>query len=63
MGNLPWIAGALVAGGIFHILCVFGIPALAEHDAWSRLSVALKPNTLAIADGKTVAAAAVLLSG
>ncbi|MFZ1108689.1 MAG: hypothetical protein WAN43_10150 [Rhodomicrobium sp.] len=55
MGNLPWIAGALVAGGILHILCVFGIPALAEHDAWSRLSASLKPNTLAIADGKTVA--------
>jgi uncharacterized membrane protein len=54
MGNLPWILGGLVAGGIIHLLCVFGIPVLAEHDAWSRLSASLKPNTLVIADGKTL---------
>jgi uncharacterized membrane protein len=54
MGNLPWIVAGLVAGGVIHILCVFGIPVLAEHDAWSRLSAALKPNTLAIADGNAV---------
>ncbi len=55
MGSLPWIIGGVVAGGIIHILCVLGIPVLAEHDAWARLSAALKPNTLAIADGKAVA--------
>ncbi len=55
MGNLPWVLGGVVAGGIIHILCVFGIPVLAEHDAWSRLSAALKPNTLTIADGKALA--------
>jgi uncharacterized membrane protein len=55
MGNLPWIVAGLVAGGVIHILCVFGIPVLAEHDAWTRLAATLKPNTLAIADGKAVA--------
>jgi uncharacterized membrane protein len=54
MGNLPLILAGLVAGGVIHILCVFGIPVLAEYDAWSRLSAVLKPNTLVIADGKTV---------
>ena len=34
--------------------CVFAIPVLAERDAWGRLSAVMKPNTLAIADGKTV---------
>jgi uncharacterized membrane protein len=57
MGNLSWaaLAGA-VAGGVIHILCVFGIPVLAEHNAWSRVAAALKPNTLTIADGKALAA-------
>jgi uncharacterized membrane protein len=55
MGSLPWIIGGFVTGGIIHILCVFGIPLLAEHDAWSRLSASMKPNTLVVADGKTVA--------
>ena len=52
MGIIPWVMGGIVAGGIIHILCVLGIPRLAEHDAWSRLSSAIKPNTLVIADGK-----------
>ena len=52
MGNLPWAAGGLVAAGVIHILCVFGIPLLAERDAWSRLSAAIKPNVLAVADGR-----------
>jgi uncharacterized membrane protein len=57
MGSLSWAAlGGAVAGGVIHILCVFGIPVLAEHDAWSRLSAALKPNTLTVADGKALAA-------
>jgi uncharacterized membrane protein len=55
MGSLPWILAGIVAGGIIHILCVLGIPVLAEHDAWARLSATLKPNTLAIADGKAAA--------
>ena len=54
MGSYPWVIGGFVAGGIIHILCVLGIPALAERDAWSRLS-ALKPNTLVVADGKSAA--------
>ncbi len=54
MGIYPWIIGGFVAGGIIHILCVLGIPALADRDAWSRLS-ALKPNTLVVADGKSAA--------
>jgi uncharacterized membrane protein len=52
MGSIPWIVGGVVAGGIIHILCVLGIPWLAERDAWSRLSATMKPNTLVIADGK-----------
>lgn len=52
MGLFPWIIGGVIAGGIIHLLAVLGIPALAERDAWSRLSQVLKPNTLAIADGK-----------
>ena len=52
MGGAPWVIGGLVAGGIIHILCVLGIPALAERDAWSRLSAAMKPNTLVVSDGK-----------
>jgi len=52
MGSLPWAAGGLAAAGIIHILCVFSIPLLAGRDAWSRLSAAIKPNVLAIADGK-----------
>ncbi len=52
MRSIPWIAGGIVAGGIIHILCVLGTPWLAERDAWSRLSVIMKPNTLVIADGK-----------
>ncbi len=54
MGSYPWVIGGFVAGGIIHILCVLGIPALAERDAWSRLS-ALKPNTLVVVDGKSAA--------
>ncbi len=52
MGSTPWVIGGLVAGGIIHILCVLGIPALAERDAWSRLSAIMKPNTLVVPDGK-----------
>src|SRR3974390_3920806 len=54
MGYLPWAAGGIFAAGIIHILCVFGIPLLAEGDAWGRLSAVLKPNALAVADGKNV---------
>ncbi len=53
MGSYPWIIGGVVAGGIIHILCVLGIPALAERDAWSRLSATMKPNTLVVSDGKS----------
>jgi uncharacterized membrane protein len=53
MGSTPWVIGGFVAGGIIHILCVLGIPALAERDAWFRLSAAMKPNTLVVADGKS----------
>ena len=52
MGLYPWVIGGLIAGGIIHLLAVLGIPALAERDAWSRLSQVLKPNTLVVADGK-----------
>ena len=52
MGAFPWVIGGIVAGGIIHILCVLGIPELAERDAWSRLSASIKPNTLVVADGK-----------
>ncbi len=55
MGTYPWVIGGFVAGGIIHLLCVLGIPALAERDAWSRLSP-LKSNTLVVADGKSAAA-------
>jgi uncharacterized membrane protein len=54
MARLPWVLAGLIAAGIIHILVVFAIPVLAERDAWGRLSAAMKPNTLAIADGKTV---------
>ncbi|MGO9173278.1 MAG: DUF1254 domain-containing protein [Rhodomicrobium sp.] len=54
MGSLPWILGGTVAAGIIHILCVFSIPLLAERDAWARLSAAMKPNALVVADGKNV---------
>jgi len=50
MGTFPWVIGGLVAGGIVHILCVLGIPALAERDAWSRLSATMTPNTLVVSD-------------
>lgn len=52
MGSLPWAAAGVVAAGIIHILCVFAIPMLADQDAWGRLSAAMKPNALAISDGK-----------
>ncbi len=52
MRRFFWIAGALAAAGIVHILAVLAIPQLAEHDAWKRLSALLKPNTLAFADAK-----------
>jgi uncharacterized membrane protein len=54
MGSLPWAAAGVVAAGIIHILCVFSIPVLAEKDAWGRLSAAMKPNALVVADGKNV---------
>ena len=54
MARLPWVLAGLIAAGIIHILVVFAIPGLASRDAWGRLSAAVKPNTLAIADGKTV---------
>jgi len=54
MGSLPWAVGGVVAAGIIHILCVFSIPLLAERDAWGRLSAVMKPNVLAVADGKNV---------
>jgi uncharacterized membrane protein len=54
MARLPWVLAGLIAAGLIHILVVFAIPVLAERDAWGRLSAAIKPNTLAIADGKTV---------
>ena len=53
MGASPWVIGGLVAGGIVHILCVLGIPALAERDAWSRLSATMTPNTLVVSDEKS----------
>ncbi len=53
MGILPWIFGGIFAGGILHILCVFSIPMLAEHDSWAVLSSNMKPNTLVIADEKS----------
>jgi uncharacterized membrane protein len=46
MGKLPWVLGGFVAAGIIHILCVFGIPVLAERDAWTRLSSVMGPNVL-----------------
>jgi uncharacterized membrane protein len=52
MGSLPWAAAGVVAAGIIHILCVFAIPILAGQDAWGRLAAVMKPNTLAISDGK-----------
>ncbi len=55
MGSYPWVIGGLVAGGVIHILCVLGIPALAERDAWSRLSAAMKPNTLFVSEGENAA--------
>jgi uncharacterized membrane protein len=55
MGRAAWIFGGIVAGGILHILVVFGIPRLAERDAWSRLSASAKPNTLFIVDDKSPA--------
>ena len=54
MARLPWVLAGLIAAGLIHILVVFAIPVLAGRDAWARLSAAMKPNTLAIADGKTV---------
>ena len=53
MGSYPWVIGGFVAGGIMHILCVLGIPALAERDAWSRLSATMKPNALVVSDEKS----------
>ncbi len=53
MGKLPWALAGLAAAGIIHILTVFAIPVLAGGDAWGRLSAVMKPNTLAIADGKS----------
>jgi uncharacterized membrane protein len=54
MARLSWVMAGLIAAGLIHILVVFAIPALAGRDAWARLSAVMKPNTLAIADGKTV---------
>jgi len=53
MGASPWVIGGFVVGGIVHILCVLGIPALAERDAWSRLSATMTPNTLLVSDEKS----------
>ncbi len=50
--SIPWVLAGLVAGGILHILSVFGVPWLSERDAWARLSTELQPNVLAIPDQK-----------
>jgi uncharacterized membrane protein len=34
----PWLLASLFAGGVIHILAVFGVPFLASRDAWARLS-------------------------
>jgi uncharacterized membrane protein len=51
-GSIPWVLAGLVAGGILHILSVFGIPWLSERDAWARLATQLQPNVLAIPEQK-----------
>src|SRR5690606_27960813 len=50
-GFTPWIAGAVIMGGIIHILTIFGLPYVAEKDAWGRLS-ALERNKLVLADNR-----------
>ncbi len=51
-GFIPWALAGLVAGGILHILGVFGVPWLSEKDAWARLATHLQPNVLALPDQK-----------
>jgi uncharacterized membrane protein len=53
MGNWPWVLGGIVAGGIIHILAVFGIPSFAEGDAWSRLAATMPHNAIVVPDGKS----------
>jgi uncharacterized membrane protein len=53
MEKLTWALAGIVAAGIIHILTVFSVPTLAGRDAWGRLSAVMKPNTLALADGKS----------
>jgi uncharacterized membrane protein len=55
MGSVPWVAAGFVAAGIIHILCIFGMPVLAQRDAWARLAAVMKPNVLAVTDGKNAA--------
>jgi uncharacterized membrane protein len=55
IGSIPWILAGIFAGGILHILCIFGMPLLAEQDAWARLSSQLKPNTLSIPEPNSAA--------
>jgi uncharacterized membrane protein len=45
---LPWGAGAVVVGGILHILAVLGLPWLAEGDAFARLSAVTTVNSLQV---------------
>lgn len=50
---IPWATAGLVTGGIIHLLTVFGIPWLAENDAWNRLKSQMPSNTLAVYDEKS----------
>jgi uncharacterized membrane protein len=54
-GSIPWVLAGIFAGGILHILCIFGMPWLAEQDAWGRLSSQIQPNTLAITETNSAA--------
>jgi uncharacterized membrane protein len=49
-GLLPWLAAGVLMGGVLHILAVFALPYVAEHDAWARLSSVLTINELKLDD-------------
>lgn len=49
-GLLPTILAGIMMGCVLHIIAVFSLPYIAEKDAWTRLSLSLKTNEMALAD-------------
>jgi len=38
LGWLPWLLGAIIIGGIVHIVSILAMPRLAPNDSWARFA-------------------------